>query len=185
MQMFSPMNVMIPGLLIGIVFGFLLQKGQLSRFNIVVGQLVLRDFTVAKILLSALVVASATFYGFIAMNGAALAGSFSHVYSPAVVGGIIFGVGMALLGFCPGTCIAAAGEGARDALSGLLGMVVGGGLFGVVYPLVRKVFIPQRDGAPGIGTLATDLGVSHWWIILGLLIVLLVMISMSKQRGQE
>jgi uncharacterized membrane protein YedE/YeeE len=54
-----------------------------------------------------------------------------------LVGGLIFGVGMALSGFCPGTCAAGAGEGKLDYLiPGVLGFLVGAGIYGLTYPTV-------------------------------------------------
>ena len=51
-----------------------------------------------------------------------------------LVGGLIFGVGMALAGFCPGTCAAGAGEGKLDYLiPGVLGFLIGAALFGLTY----------------------------------------------------
>ncbi len=43
------------GLLTGILFGFLLQKGGVTRYDVIIGQLLLTDFTVVKIMLSAVV----------------------------------------------------------------------------------------------------------------------------------
>jgi Na+/H+-dicarboxylate symporter len=43
------------GLVIGIAFGFLLQKGGATRYDVIIGQLLLKDFTVVKIMLSAVI----------------------------------------------------------------------------------------------------------------------------------
>ena len=89
------------GLLFGICFGFLLQKGGVTTFSVIEGQLLLTDFTVIKLMLSAVIVGMAGFH---------LLKHFGHVQSHAapgtigsnVVGGLIFGIGFALLGYCPG-----------------------------------------------------------------------------------
>lgn len=47
---------LILGLLFGIVFGFLLQKGGVTEYNILIGQLLLTDYTVIKIILTAIAV---------------------------------------------------------------------------------------------------------------------------------
>ena len=49
-------NKLLQGLIIGIIFGFLLQKGGVSKYDIIMGQLRLTDFTVVKIILTAIVV---------------------------------------------------------------------------------------------------------------------------------
>ncbi|MDP3615144.1 MAG: hypothetical protein Q8R98_25150, partial [Rubrivivax sp.] len=44
------------GLLFGVVFGFLLQKGGVARYEVLMGQFFLTDFTVIKVMLTAIVV---------------------------------------------------------------------------------------------------------------------------------
>ena len=93
------------GLLFGIVFGFLLQKGGVTDYNIIEGQLLLTDFTVLKVMLSAVMVG---------MIGFHLLKHFGYVQSHAaegtigsnVIGGLIFGVGFALLGYARGRWLA-------------------------------------------------------------------------------
>jgi len=65
-----------------------------------------------------------------------------------LVGGLIFGVGMALAGFCPGTCVAGAGEGKLDyIIPGFLGFLVGAALYGLTY---AQVF-PQISAIANLG----------------------------------
>jgi hypothetical protein len=125
------------GLLFGIVFGFLLQKGGVTDYNVITGQLLLTDFTVLKLMLSAVIVG---------MIGFHLLKHFEYVKSHAaegsigsnVIGGLIFGVGFALLGYCPGTVAGAVGTGALDALTGgMVGLVIGAGFFAELFPLLR------------------------------------------------
>lgn len=128
----SPSRLLL-GLATGIVFGFLLQKGRVAKHSVIVGQLVLRDFTVLKIMLTAIAV------GAIGYWAAVLAGATPAEVKPAQMGGILlgavlFGSGLAVLGYCPGTTVAAVGEGRRDAVAGLLGMVVGAYAFVLDYP---------------------------------------------------
>jgi uncharacterized membrane protein YedE/YeeE len=112
----------------GIVFGFLLQKGGVAKYEVLMGQLLLEDFTVMKIILSAIVVGMAGIFSMRALGLVKL-----HVkptnYASNVVGGLIFGVGLALLGYCPGTGAAALGQGNYDAAAGILGLVAGSYLF--------------------------------------------------------
>ncbi len=115
----------IIGIIIGFVFGFLLQKGNVANFNTIIKQLLLKDFTVAKTMLTAIVVGGILTYtsieaGLITKPLVSLAPALN-----VIIGSLIFGVGMAILGYCPGTCIAAAGSGSRDALFGVVGMFIG------------------------------------------------------------
>ena len=43
------------GFLFGIIFGFLLQKGGVTKYDVIIGQLLLTDFTVLKIMLTAVI----------------------------------------------------------------------------------------------------------------------------------
>lgn len=128
------------GLLFGIVFGFLLQKGGVTDYNIIEGQLLLTDFTVLKVMLSVMV----------GMIGFHLLKHFGYVQSHAaegtigsnVIGGLIFGVGFALLGYCPGTVAGAVGTGALDALfGGMIGLLIGAGIFAELYPSLKSILM--------------------------------------------
>ena len=101
------------------------------------GQLLLTDFTVLKLMLSAVIVEMAGFhlmrhFGFVQSHAAE--GSMGS----NVLGGLIFGVGFALLGYCPGTVAGAVGTGALDALfGGMVGLLIGAGIFAELYPRLR------------------------------------------------
>jgi hypothetical protein len=94
------------------------------------------------------------------------------------VGGLIFGVGMAVLGFCPGTGAAALGDGSRHAWPGLLGMFAGGVGFAYAYPLMKDNLLKAGDVTVTVGEKVTDKitfadwsGLSPWWFIVGLVVV--------------
>ncbi len=126
------------GLVFGILFGFLLQRGGATYHSVIWGQLLLYDFTVVKIMLSAILVGM---IGFQLLRSFGLAEP--HVAEPALggplAGGLIFGVGFGLLGLCPGTVAGAVGRGSIDALvCGALGLLIGTGLFASLYPRIGK-----------------------------------------------
>jgi uncharacterized membrane protein YedE/YeeE len=163
--MFDSPEKLALGLLTGIVFGFLLQKGRVAKYHVILGQLLLKDWTVAKIMGAAVVVGSVGVYALVEGGWASL-----HVkpllFGGVLVGAAMFGVGMAVLGYCPGTSVAACGEGRRDAMVGVLGMLAGAGLFVALYsplqPLVHAL------GDQGKITVPEALGVSPWLIVAGL-----------------
>jgi uncharacterized protein len=125
------------GLLTGICFGFLLQKGGATDYGVIENQLLLVDFTVLKLMLSAVIVGMVLFqvlkhYGYANLHAA------EGTVGSNVIGGLIFGAGFALLGYCPGTVAGAVGTGALDALiGGMAGMLIGAGLFAEVYPALK------------------------------------------------
>jgi uncharacterized protein len=133
----SPLRLVL-GLAVGVVFGFLLQKGRVAKHGVIVGQLLLRDFTVVKIMLTAVAVGAAGFWVLVGT------GVTSVDVKPAQVGGVVlgallFGGGLALLGYCPGTTVAAVGEGRRDAMAGLAGMLSGAAVFVAGYATLGRV----------------------------------------------
>jgi uncharacterized membrane protein YedE/YeeE len=146
------------GLLTGLLFGFLLQKGQVTKFRTIVGQFLLKDFTVLKVMLTAVVVGGV---GVAVLVGA---GHAAFHIKPLVLGGIIaggllFGVGMAVLGYCPGTGVAAIAEGSRHAIFGVLGMLFGAAVYAEAYPAIKATLLTWGDY--GKQTLPTATGASH------------------------
>jgi hypothetical protein len=119
---------LITGAIFGLAFGFLLQKGGVGKFHILIGQLLLQDFTVAKIMLTGIVVGMVgvfTLHHFAKVN---LHLKPTRIGSN-VIGGLFFGAGFALIGYCPGTAAAAIGQGSWDALFGMAGLVAGSWIF--------------------------------------------------------
>jgi uncharacterized membrane protein YedE/YeeE len=131
------MNIwtVVLALVLGVLFGFALNKAGLTRYTKIVNQFRLIDFSVLKFMMTALVVTSLGVYPLHEM------GIINFPTVPAtymvgnLVGGLIFGIGMALAGFCPGTAVAGAGEGKWDYIvPGLLGFLTGAVIFGLAYP---------------------------------------------------
>jgi uncharacterized membrane protein YedE/YeeE len=108
-----------------------------------------------------------------------------HVKAAAVLGnllgGAIFGIGMVVLGYCPGTGVAALGDGRKDATPGLLGMLVGAGLYAEVEPWLAEHVLQVAN--LGKVTLPGLLGVSPAWIVIGLTVV--VAGALIKLEGWE
>jgi uncharacterized protein len=158
----SRMQVIL-GLVTGIVFGFLLQKGGVTDYGVIEGQLLLTDFTVLKLMLSAVIVGMIAFhvlkhFGFANLHAA------DGTLGSNVVGGLIFGAGFALLGYCPGTVAGAVGTGALDALfGGMVGMLFGAGFFARLYPDLKRFLV--RGPFPAV-TIPEFLHVNLWVVIV-------------------
>jgi len=152
------------GFLVGILFGFLLQKGGVTQYNVIIGQLLLTDFTVLKIMLSAMVTGMIGVHLLRSLGLATLhpkPGSFGSV----VIGGLIFGVGFGLLGYCPGTLAGAVGQGSLDALlGGMVGILIGAGLFAEFFPKLDKRLFSK--GHFGEMTWPQLLKVNPWGIVI-------------------
>lgn len=126
------------GLLIGIAFGFLLQKGAVTTYEVIMGQLLLTDFTVVKVMLSAVLTGMIGLY-ILERKGLARRHVRAGSLGSNVIGGLIFGMGFALLGYCPGTVVGAVGQGNLDALfGGVVGLVLGAAVFSRLYPSLSR-----------------------------------------------
>jgi uncharacterized protein len=160
--MFDSFDQLALGLLTGIAFGFLLQKGQVAKYQTILDQLLLRDWTVFKVMLTAVVVGSIGVYALVAL-GAARLDIWPFQPAAQVLGALLFGIGLAVLGYCPGTGMAGSGEGSRDAMVGVLGMVTGAGAFVAAYNWLEPV--GRSLGDMGKVTVPGSLGVSPWVVI--------------------
>ncbi len=158
----KPTQLLI-GFLIGIGFGFLLQKGGVTQYDVIIRQLLLEDFTVVKIMLTAVLTG---------MIGVHLLRNFGLVrlhpkpgsFGSSVIGGLIFGVGFGLLGYCPGTVAGASAQGAVDALlGGIVGILIGAGLFAALYPKLESGIL--RKGDFGDRTFPELLRVNSWVVV--------------------
>lgn len=124
----DPPRTLLLAAIAGLAFGFLLQKGGVAKFDILIGALLLEDFTVVKVMASAIVVG---------MIGVLLLRRFGRInlhIKPTVLGrniagGLLFGVGFGTLAYCPGTDAAAVGQGNLDAITGIVGMLCGSYLY--------------------------------------------------------
>lgn len=140
---FSAKQLML-GLIFGLVFGFLLQKGGVAKYHVLVGVLLLEDMTVIKVMLTAIVVGCVGIFGMFALGMVKL-----HVkptrYAANIVGGLLFGVGFALMGYCPGTGAAALGQGNYDAIAGIAGLMLGSYLYAEMSGWLGKTLLKIGD----------------------------------------
>ena len=184
----APITTILAGLFTGLVFGFLLQRGGVTRYGTIVNQFLFRDFTVLKVMLTAIVTGAVGIWGMRAMGMDISISVKSAAMGPVVVGGLLFGVGMAVLGYCPGTGMAALGDGSRHAIPGLLGMIVGGGLFAELFPAIQSGFMKlgyitrEMDGTVTDKLTAVDVtGLAPWWFIGGLTVVAIVVFVLIER----
>jgi len=169
------------GLLFGIVFGFLLQKGGVTSYDVIVGQLLLTDFTVVKIMASAV---AAGLVGFFLLKhfGYARRHVRAATIGSNVVGGLIFGLGFGLLGYCPGTVAGAVGQGALDALfGGVIGLLIGAGIFVEMYPSLNKKIL--HYGGIQKETVHELLGIPEWIIVTIGCIGIVALLSLIEMAG--
>ncbi|PTN34110.1 YeeE/YedE thiosulfate transporter family protein [Desulfonatronum sp. SC1] len=174
------MSILIYGLITGFLFGFLLQKGRVLRYDKQLGALRLMDMTIIKFMLSSVIVGMVGVY-LLQDLGVAKLSVKPLMLGPIIIGGLLFGLGWGLLGYCPGTSMGALGEGRWDALWGILGMIVGGGLFAEAYPWLRSTVYTWGDY--GRLTLPEMLGVSHWLVIPVFIVGAVLLFRWFERKG--
>jgi uncharacterized membrane protein YedE/YeeE len=155
---------MITILVLGFLFGATLQYARLNKFNVIQGLSVRENFAVPK------AIALAVGIGALLLNIEIALGFASYHVKPLIVGGIIlggliFGMGMAILGYCPGTMAVSLGEGSLDALIGILGGLTGGVVYTLLLPTIQPLI------GPDLGALSLQSVVANKTLFFILLVV--------------
>lgn len=179
-HIFAEPVILVQGAVAGLILGILLQKSGLSQFKIIVGQFLFRNFIVLKVLMTAVIVGSIGIYGLISLDLPVKLFLKQMPLLGIVIGAAIFGLGMVILGYCPGTCVAAAGQGSRDAWYGILGMLFGAFLYSIVYPLVQSTIL--SGWMIKTTTLYELFNVSPWVIIVLLAVFAIVFFKWINKK---
>jgi uncharacterized membrane protein YedE/YeeE len=174
------MNELIYGLVTGIIFGFLLQKGRVLRYDKQIGALRLIDMTIVKFMFSSVLVAMVGVYLLMDLGLVKLSIK-PTVLGGNIIGGLLFGVGWGLFGYCPGTAVGALGEGRWDTVWGLLGMLTGAALYAEAYPFMTRTVLTW--GNYGKITVPQALGVNHWIVIAIFILAGLGMFRFFEKKG--
>jgi uncharacterized membrane protein YedE/YeeE len=174
------MMPLIYGLVTGALFGFFLQKARVIRYDKQLGALRLIDMTIVKFMLTSILVGMLGIYllkglGLVELNPK------STVLGGNIIGGLIFGLGWGLLGYCPGTSAGALGEGRWDAVWGILGMLAGAAIFAEIYPALKTSVLTWGDF--GKITLPQILSVNPWIVIVLFLIAAVWLFRWFEKKG--
>jgi hypothetical protein len=166
----TAMNELMMGAITGILFGFVMQKAQVIRYDRQLAALRLHDMTIVKFMLTTILVAMVGIYLLLDLGLVKLSIK-PLILGGNILGGLIFGIGWGIVGYCPATAMGALGEGRYDSLFGLVGMVLGAGIYAEAFPLMKETVLTWGDF--GKLTLPTLLGLNHWIIIVALIAVFL------------
>lgn len=92
----------------------------------------------------------------------------------SIIGGVIFGIGFAILGYCPGTVLGAVGQGSLDALiPAFLGLILGSAIFASFYPRILPII---KKGEFKKLTLGELFNLNHWFLIIPISIFLIIIL---------
>jgi hypothetical protein len=176
---FGEETSLIVAFVIGIGFGFFLERAGFGSGRKLAAQFYLTDLTVFKVMFTAIVTAMIGLFWLSVLGIVDLSLVYvGNTYLlPQIVGGLILGIGFVVGGYCPGTSCVGAATGRYDAMLYLLGIIAGIVVFGEMYPLVKEFY---ASTAMGKVTLPELFGVSY-----GLIVFLVVLMALGGFAGAE
>jgi len=156
---FGDETSLVLAFLIGIGFGFFLERAGFGSAKKLVSQFYLDDLAVFKVMFTAIVTAmlGVTYLAWVGTLDLSLVYLVPTYWIAQVVGGLVLGVGFVVGGYCPGTSIAATATGKLDGLVFVLGFAAGTLGFALAFPLVKGLYaagelgtrtLPQVTGLP-------------------------------------
>jgi uncharacterized membrane protein YedE/YeeE len=162
--------LLIIGFLIGCAFGAILFLGGASSYRKILGTLLLKDMTIIKLMMTAIGVGTLGIY--LLDQGGMANMSIKPAYIWGVVAGsVIFGIGWAVSGYCPGTCLVGSAEGKKDAIATLVGALVGALIFSMVFPTLDQLLLQNADF--GKITVQSLLGINGLYLAIPMSMALL------------
>jgi uncharacterized membrane protein YedE/YeeE len=138
----------IAAMLLGVGFGFFLEKGGFGNSRVLAGQWYGYNFAVLRVMFTAIVTAMVGLFGlrYLGVVNFELVHVNETFLWPQVVGGLIFGVGFAVGQFCPGTAFVGCATGKVDAFLYVFGFLGGAVLFGFAYPAFSHFYDSSSMG---------------------------------------
>jgi hypothetical protein len=140
---------LIIAFVIGIGFGFALERGGFGNARILAAQFYFGNMRVLKVMFTAIVTAMLGVYylsliGFMDLSLVYISETY---IVPQVVGGLILGFGFIIGGYCPGTSVVSFATGRLDGLMFLLGVMAGIFVFGEMFPLIENFYYSTNMGS--------------------------------------
>lgn len=142
--------------------------------------MLLKDMTIMKFMMSAILVGMIGIYLLVSMEIVKLSPK-PTLLGALIVGGALFGAGWAVMGFCPGTSVGAVGEGRWHALWAIAGMIAGAALYAEAYAHLQKNLLAW--GNFGKITLPGVLGMSPWAVIPVVAVVFILVFVFFEKKG--
>ena len=172
------MDLALVGLLFGIAFGALLQRGRFCMAAAARDLFLTKDTYLAKGVLYAILFTSIGF--FVAQSQGLLELQIKPLGLQNIIGGLLFGVGMVIAGGCASGVLFRAGEGYITAFTAILGVLFGMAVYAELYEYLIVDFVESMT----IGALTLDglLGVSPWTLIVVMVIVAVIAKVSAKKH---
>lgn len=164
----------------GFAFGWLLHRGKVTDYNVIVNQFRLRDFTVLKVMMTAIIVGGIGVLWLVDMGAAKYHLRDANMLA-VLLGAGMFGVGMVLYGYCPGTGAAAIATGSLHALVGAFGMMLGAMIYAYTFAWVSSAILPVWS--LGKLTLSSVSGIPTGWIFVILIVAATALFAVVERRS--
>ena len=170
---------LIVAFVIGIGFGFFLERAGFGSARKLTAQFYLTDLSVFKVMFTAILTAMlGVFYlswaGFVDLS---LVYKGSTYLIPQTIGGAFLGFGFVIGGYCPGTSVVAAATGRLDGVLFIVGVMIGIFGFGTVFPAIQDFYYSTDMG---VITLPELFNMSY-----GLVMLQVVLIALGGFYGSE
>jgi len=150
---------------LGFGFGFFLEKAGFGSARKLTAVFYLHDMAVVKVMFTAIVTAMSGLYALSAMGLLDLAELYVEPTTivAQTLGGLLFGAGFIVGGYCPGTSVAAIATGRKDGLSFAFGMFAGVFTYAELTPGIDGWI---KAASAGELTLPSVTGIGMgWWTL--------------------
>lgn len=171
---------LVLAIVFGFAFGWLLHRGRVTDYNVIVNQFRLRDFTVLKVMTTAIIVGGIGILWLVDIGAATYHLRDANMLA-VILGAGMFGVGMVLYGYCPGTGTAAVATGSLHALVGAFGMMLGAMLYAYTFGWVNAAILPVWS--LGKVTLSSVSGIPAGWIFVILIVAAIGLFAVAEKRS--
>lgn len=161
---------LIVALIIGMGFGFFLERAGFGSARKLVAQFYLTDLSVFKVMFTAIVTAmlGVTLFGWMGVLDLSQVYLVPTYWTPQIVGGLLLGAGFVIGGYCPGTSLAAVATGRIDAMLYALGIGAGTLGFAFFFPWLKGLYL---SGSAGTLTLPQLLHLPYGLVVFGVVVM--------------
>jgi len=167
------------GLAVGFLFGYILTRTGITKYPRVMGMLLLKDFKILKFMLTAVISSMILFHLFGDLG--LLKVVPKNLDWGKLIGGLIFGTGMGILGYCPGTMMARIGEGKKEAILALFGMALGIFIYALTIKSVKTALLSNEIN----GDIFILIGLNRWIVITFASIIFLAIVYFVNKKVSD
>jgi len=143
------------------------------------GMLLLQDFKILKFMLTAITSSMIIFYALGDLGLITL--TMKNLDWGKPVGGLIFGMGMAILGYCPGTIAARIGEGKTESILAVFGTALGIFIYALLIKPIKALLLSSEIN----GNMSILFGINHWFIVIPIALVFLIIIYLVNRKFHD